>query len=653
MRERIFLSRSREQIAADNRVELDGWLDERAAELAAQGADPAEARRLALEEFGDVAGAERYARRQDEAADRRMRVLVWAEELGSDLRIALRMLGRAPIVSAVVLLTFALGVGATTAVFSVFHALLLRPLPFGNAESLVYLQALDNGVIGPNARLSAAALVALQERTSFTGIASIETGNFVISENGDPEQVMGALLSGNAFEVLRTRTALGRTLSPSDARQTGQVLVLSDELWRRRFGADPSIVGRTVAINNERWRVLGVMPPDVRVPTYEEAQFWAPRNFTGTLAHANARHGRVFRAFGRLKPGVSRQTAQADVDRTMRALQAEFPQSYQGVDARVVPIRAALAANFRVRLLVVMSAAGFVLLIACANVAGILLSRALARRHELSVRVALGAGRQRLIRQFLGEGAALALVGVILGLMIAQLGIVVLRHIAAPALPAGTSFALEPGVLLLALGVAFTSALASSLLPALGATRVPGVALRGDNGRASASRANRRVRLGLVAGQLAVSVVLLVGAGLFLRTLQRLNAMDLGYSTEQALTFRLQFTRPRSEGEQDVFWRSLYQQVGSLPGVAAVGGGNMPLSGQNTTGGLQIEGRPVENERLPDVRYSVASTDYFTTLGIPVLRGRTFSDADREGVPWVAVISAGLARQLWPDSDPI
>ena len=654
MREPIFPTRTRAEIAADNRAEIEGWIAERAAELTTRGMNPEDARRRALEEFGDVAGAERYGREQDSAADRRIRVLIWIEELASDLRIALRTLVRTPTVTAVVLLTFALGIGASTAVFSLVHALLLRPLPFGDEQSLVYLQALDNGVVGPNPRHSAFTVAALSERTtSFAGITSIEAGNFIVSENGDPEQVMGASLSGDAFAVLQTRAARGRTFTAADAAADGPSLVLSDELWRRRFGADPDIAGRTVAIDNERWLVLGVLPPGVRVPTYEEAQFWTPRSLSSLLAHTEARTVRILRLFGRLKPGVTLETAQADVDRVMRGLQQELPQSYGGVETRVVPIRTALAGSVKPRLLVLMGASAFVLLIACANVAGILLSRALARRTELSVRAALGAGRRRLIRQFLAEGAALALPGATLGLLVAQLGIVALRQIATSALPAGTTFALEPRVLVFAMVAAFIGALASSLFPALGATRVPGVALRDEQGRVSASRAQRRLRLGLVAAQLAVSVVLLVGAGLFLRTLQRLTALQLGYSTEQALTFRLQYTRPKNEAQQDVFWSSLYEQLRALPGVVSVGAGNVPLTGRSTVEGLEIEGRPVENGRLPDVRYAVASDDYFRTLGIPVVRGRVFNATDRAGTPWVAVVSAGLAKQLWPGADPI
>ena len=650
-----FLTRTREQIAADNRAEIDAWIDERAAELAAGGIDPAAARRRAVDEFGDVAGAQRYAVGQDVATDRRIRAALWVEEFGSDVRIAIRSLSRAPIVTGVVLLTFALGIGAATAVFSVVHAMFLRPLPYGDEETLVQLQPVEDGVIRPAARYSAAALVALRERTtSFTGIAGIEGGNTVITENGDPEQVMVSAVTPNGFDVVRARAAIGRTFGANEeSGPASRVVVLLDGLWRRRFGGDPHIVGRTIDIDGGRREVIGVMLPGFRVPAYEAAELLTPRDLSPLLRNANNSQIRFLRVFARLNPGVSRHAAQADVDQVMRQLQREDPRSIGGIDTRVVPIRVALTGDARPRLLVLMGAAAFVLLIACANVAGILLSRAIARRHELSVRVALGAGRRRLARQFLAESAVLATFGAGLGLLVAERGIAALRQIATTALPAGTVFALEPRVVLFAIGSAVSAAFVSSLVPALGATRTVGSALRRDEGWASPSRANRQLRLGLVAAQLAVSVVLLMGAWLFLRTFHRLSAVNLGYDTEQAVTFRLPFTRPRSNPEQDVFWTSLYEQLRAIPGVAAVGGGNMPMSGQSTMTGLEIEGRPVQHSRLPDVRYTPASDDYFAALGIQIVRGRAFNATDRDSAPAVAVISSGLAKQLWPGSDPI
>jgi putative ABC transport system permease protein len=650
-----FSTRTREQIAADNRAEIEAWIDERAAELTAGGMDPGDARRRAIDEFGDIGEAHCYAVSQDAASDRRIRAAFWLEEFVADIRIVVRSLPRAPIVSAVVLLTFALGIGAATAVFSVVHAMLLRPLPYGNEESLVQLQPVEDGVIRPAARYSAAALAALRAgTTTFTSIAGVEGGNAVIAENGEPEQVMISGLTPDGFDVLQARAAIGRT--PGLHEQAGarsRVVVLLDGLWRRRFGADPDVVGRIVDVGGERREVIGVMPAAFRVPAYEAAELVTPRDLSTLLLNPNNSQVRFLRLFARLKPGVSREAAQADVDRVMRDLQVAHPRSMRGIDSRVVPIRTALAGDARPRLLVLMAAAAFVLLIACANVTGILLSRAIARRHELSVRVALGAGRRRLMRQFLAEGAVLAIVGASLGLLVAERGIAALQQMAAAALPPGTVFALELRVVLFALAAAVSAAFVSSVIPAVAATRTTASAPGREAGRATVSRANRRLRLGLVAAQLAVSVVLLIGAGLLLRTFHRLSVLDLGYTTGHAVTFRLPFTRPRSNQEQDVFWASLYERLRAIPGVVTVGGGNVPTSGQSTMTGLEIEGRPIEKSRLPDVRYSPASDDYFSALGIPIIRGRAFTSTDRDGAPAVSIVSASLAAQFWPGRDPL
>ena len=466
MRDPIFLTRTRKEIASDNHAELEAWIDERVAALIAEGVDPDDARLRALEEFGDVHDAECYAEREDIAADRRVRVLLRVEELASDLRIAARTLARTPAVTAVVLLTFALGIGAATAVFSVVYAMLLRPLPYGDEARLVQFQPVENGVIRPAARFSAAAVAGLRDRTtSFSGISAIDGGNAVVLGGGDPEQIAVSAVTPDAFDVLRVRAAMGRTFGAHEVSgPAGRVAVLLDGLWRRRFGADPGIVGRTIEFAEGRLEVIGVMPPDFRVPTYEAAEFLAPRNLASLLRNSNSAQVRAIRIFARLKPGVSMPAAQMDVDQAMLALQREFPQSFAGITTRVVPIRTAVAGDARPRLLVLMGAAAFVLLIACANVAGILLARALARDHELAVRVALGAGRPRLIRQFLAEGAVLAVVGAGLGLLVAQAGIRVLRTVAAASLPPGTEFTLEPRVLLFAIGAAMGSAriLASS-----------------------------------------------------------------------------------------------------------------------------------------------------------------------------------------------
>ncbi len=654
MRNPFYPARTRDEIATDNHDELAAWLDERTADLIARGVPPEAARRRASAEFGDAATSTRYATRQDVAADRRVRLSLWFEALVSDLRIAVRTVARTPVVTAVLLLTFALGIGATTAVFSVVHAMLIRPLPYAAERALVQLQTVENGTVRPAARFGFSTLTALRDRTtSFTGITGVEGYNAILSDEPGPEQLDAAALTPEGFEVLSAGAALGRTFGRADEASPNRVVVLLDGLWRRRFGADPSIVGRSIVLGGTPRDVIGVMPPDFRVPTYESSEFITLRDISAVVRHPGVAHVRVARLFARLRPGVTPEAAQADVDRVMRALQGENPRAFAGIEARVVPIRTAVAGDARPRLLVLMGAAAFVLAIACANVAGVLLSRATARRHELSVRVALGAGRRRLIRQFLAEGAILASAGGALGLLFAQLGIVALRQLAGTALPAGTAFALAPQVLSLGIATVVATAVLATLVPALATTRTLTTALRRDDHRTSPSAGSRRLRLTLVATQMAVAVVLLVGAGLLLRTLQRLSALDLGYATDHAVTFKVAFERPRSDAEQDVLWATLYDQLRAIPDVSSVGGGNVPTTGQSTVSGLEIEGRTVDRERLPDARYTPVSDDYFRTLRVPILRGRAFTDADRAGAPAVAIVSEMLAKQLWPGGDPL
>jgi putative ABC transport system permease protein len=654
MRDPFFPTRSRDDIAADNREELRAWIDERTAELIDGGMNADAARRIAEAEFGDAAGAERYAVGQDLEADRRMRLTLWIAELISDLRIAARTLRRTPAITAVILLTFALGIGATTSVFSVVYAMLLRPLPYGEERALIQLQPVEHGALRPESRFSAAAWAGIGAgTTSFLGVAAVENGTHLLIDPNGAEQIALAGFTANAFTTLGVGAALGRTFTIDEERgPASSVIVLLDGLWRRRFSADPSIVGRTIELASGRRTVVGVMPASFRVPTYEVAEGIIPRYLADIARHPSYAHVRVLRVFARLNPGVTLHAAQADLDRAMRGLQGEAPHAFDGIGARAVPIRAAVAGPARPRLLVMMGAAACILLIACANVAGILLARALARRHELAIRVALGAGRRRLIRQFLAEGAVLGLPGAALGLLVAEVGIGALRAIAGATLPPGTHFALEPRVLAIGLAAAVVSVFAAALMPALVSTRSTAIAPAGGENRAVTS-SNRRMRLGLVAAQLAVAVVLLVGAGLLLRTLHRLSALDLGYSTERTLTFRLAYARPHSAQEQDVLWSALYEQLRTVPGVTSVGGGNLPTNNQSTFSGLDVEGRVVDGGRLPHARYTPVSDDYFAVLRIPILRGRSFDDRDRDGAMPVAIVSAGLARQMWPAGDPI
>ena len=647
----IDFPKSRHDIAAENREEVAAWIDERADELIAQGRDPREARRIAIQEFGNVDTAVRYADLQDAATERRLRVLQSIAEFGSDIRIAARSLARTPVIAAVVLLTLALGVGATTAVFSLADAILFRPLPYGDEDTLVYLAATDDGVIRSGlggGRHSGAALVAFRERsTALSAIAGVTMGNGVLRGVGDPEQVWAANVTPNAFEVLQARPVLGRTFVEADSERS--VVILLDGLWRHRFHSDPAILGRTIDYGGELREVIGVMPRGFRVPTYENTELVTPQPLTNILRGENSRNVRFLRLFGRLK---TTESPQVDVDRVVTSLRAEAPRAFDRLGVRVVAIRTAVSGDIRPRVLVLMTAATFLLLLACANVAGVLLSRGMARRRELAIRVALGAGRLRLLRHFLAEGALLASAGTAAGLLVGQLGITFLKQFAETTLPAGTELALDRRVVWFGVGATIATALVATLLAALTATRRMGTWLRLESARTTPSSASRQLRLVLVAAQLAVAVVLLVGAGLLVRTMQRLAVLDLGSQTTRALTFRPQFTAPKSNAEQDAFYSALYEALRAIPGVVAVGGGNVPTGGVSSLAALAVEGR-VEGGRPPDVRYTPASDDYFTALGIPLVRGRVFGSQDRDGSPWVAVVSEGLAKQLWPAADPI
>ena len=297
MRDHILPTKSRERIAAENRAELDAWIDERVEALVARGMSPDDARRQALQEFGDADVAERYAGQQDVAADRRVRVLLWLDELLSDARIAARTLTRTPTVTAVVLLTFALGIGATTAVFSVVHAMLLRPLPYAGEAGIVYLPAVDDGVIRPGlggARHSATAVVSLRERTtSFSALSAVSMGNGVLRGEGDPEQIWIVNGTPNVFEVLAAKPALGRAFTADEF--SSPVILLLDGLWRRRFGADSGVIGRTIDFSGTRFEIIGVMPPGFHVPTYEQAELLAPGEVEKFSRNPNTAHVRVQR----------------------------------------------------------------------------------------------------------------------------------------------------------------------------------------------------------------------------------------------------------------------------------------------------------------------------------------------------------------------
>jgi predicted permease len=654
--EPIIPTRTRSEMRADLDAEFAAWIDERAAELAARGVEPGEARRRATTEFGDAEAARRYCATQDEAADQRVRWTYWVEELIADIRIAARGIKRSPAVTAVVLLTFAIGIGAMTAVFSAVHAVLLRPLPYRDENALVSLHSTEHNALSEGGQLSVGAMLALRERAStLSGIAGVGYVSYTLVRNGEPTSVPGGRVTANTFTVLGARPALGRTFATGeDSVGAPPVIVLSDALWRTQFGADSSIVGRRVDVTGIQREVIGVMPRDFRMPLMEGTQMWGPLVYAPLLAVPDRLHKfRFLRLIARERG--SNDASQADLDRTMRALAIERPDAYTDAGARAILLREEIVGTVRSRLLTLLGAAALVLIIACANIAGVLVARAASRQHELAIRVALGAGRGRLVRHFLAEGIVLTGTGAILGVAAAAACIAGLRRIAADAMTPGTTLALEPRVVLFGVTVAVIGGMFFSIVPAMIAVGSGAGLAAGDGVRGAGVMVKRPLRLALIAGQLSLTLTLLVGAGLLTRSLGNLMARDLGYRTDHVLAFSVSLpqSRYRDNPAEDQFWSTLYSHLNGTPGVVAVGGtGMVPLGGSSGTG-FVIDGRDMSDPRVPEVRYAVASDDYFAALDMPILKGRAFTAQDRGDAPPVAIVSQKLARRFWGDKDPI
>jgi putative ABC transport system permease protein len=651
-------SRSNARIAADVQAELEAWIDERAAELRARGMKAEDAQSQATREFGDKQLAQRTCVEDDRALERRSRLHRLVGELRADVRMAWRMAIRAPATTVVLLLTFALGIGATTAIYSAVHAVLLRPLPYDHEEALLQLQATDRGEVQPSGQVSVGTMIALRDGVrTLSGIAAIGGGGYTLVDDGEPEMLEGARVSANTFDVLGSRPALGRTfVTGDDSVGAEPMVVLSDALWRRRFGGDVAVVGRRINLNGTMRRVVGVMPPGFIVPSMGAAQLWVPLDVSSVLRDPNrSRKFRFLRLFARVRDGVTAEAVQTDVDGVLANLARNDVEGYGGRGARVASIRSAVTGSARPALLVLMGAALLLLAIACANVAAVLLTRTLSRQHELAVRTALGAGRGRLVRQLLAESLTLAVVGGTLGVALAAVALRLLRTLGSRALPEGITVSLEWPVLVFALGVIVVSGVGFGLLPTLASARALGATLSGLSGRSSGTRRRATLRRALVAGQLALCVALLMSAGLLARSLGKLVTLDLGYRTERVLTFSVSLpgSRYAKPEQEDQFWEALLSRLRGLPGVEVAGSaGTVPLGG-GAGAGLAIEGKPVEDGRLPEVRYVPASDDYFSVLRIPLISGRTFAAGDRAGSPRVVLISRSAAVKFWGSESPL
>jgi len=577
--------------------------------------------------------------------------------VGQGLRYATRQLRRSPGFAAVAVMMLALGIGANTAIFSVINTVLLQPLPYKNASALVKIwganpkKGIDVDLMSPGDFQD----LRSQSRV-FEEIGSSTDQVYNLTNAGNPESLPGYQLSANFFKLLGVSPILGRTFSAGeDTPGHDRVVVLSYGLWRRRFGGDPGVVGKTITLNGEPYVAIGVMPANFYYPVRDN-ELWTPIVVPpGTVTDRSIRFLRVL---ARLKPGAFLQQAQAETDTIAARIAVLHPDTNAGQSTRVVSVEEEATRDIRPALLALMGAVGLVLLIACANVANLLLARSARRRGEIALRVALGASRPRLLRQFLTESTLLALLGGALGVLLASFSVDGLVHMF-PAtisnldIPRVESIPIDGKVLGFALVTSLLTGVLFGVAPAMRSQLDLRESLQ-DGGRGLRGERSTTYRNALVVSEVALSLVLLMGAGLLVKSFMNLLGRNLGFTADGVLTFRVMLpdSKYASETQQKNFVDQVLHGVRSLPGVRSVGTVTfLPLSGWYGVRTFAIAGRPLE--KAPPVVWSGASPEYFRTMEIAMLGGRSFTERDSASSEPVAVISQSMARQYWPDGNPV
>ena len=641
--------------------ELAFHVEERVREYERRGMSPEAARAAAMERLGDLNGVRRECAQlleQDRRAEARRD---WFDDLRQDLRFGLRAMLREPLFTLLAIATLALGIGANAAVFGVVKSVLLDALPYADADRLVRIHGrfLD----GSNERgaLSAGTASDITARQrSFTGVAAFNgmPGESVYSSGADAQVVKIWWVEPRLFQVLGVSPAMGRPLRDEDARRdTIRTVLVSHAAWQRLFGGDPEAVGRQVRLNGIERTVGGVLPRDFVGPG-GEADFYYPLDYTPVLQNAVAARGSHWLGMvGRLKPGVSFDMARRELSALGADLAREHPRDLASFGIATYPLRDALVGETRTPLLVLMASAALVLLITCANLAGALLSRTISRRKEFAVRVALGAGRGRLVRQLLTESTVLALAGGAAGVALAMAALGFLRSLATSALPAYAELSLDTGAVIVTSLVALATGIAFGLAPALSVGRFnPQGTLRDETRGASESRRSRRLRGALVAGQIALCVSLLAGAGLLVRSLEAMMSSPLGFDPRGVATVMVQLPNAtyRTDAARVQFHEALEERLRGLPGVTEVATtASLPTDVVQHNGIFVVGAPPPPNDAVPFVLYSPVSDGYFRALSIPMLSGRPFGPQDRLDSPPVMIVSQAMARQFWPKGNAI
>jgi putative ABC transport system permease protein len=571
-----------------------------------------------------------------------------------DLRYAFRMLRRKPGFTAVAVLTLALGIGGNTAIFSVVNAVLLRALPYPEADRLVSVyESLPQGGTGS---VSVPNLLDWRAQSdAFTGIAAYQYGDFNLREEQQPVRAIGATVTANFFEVLGATPQAGRGfLEGEDQAGRDRVVVLSDRLWRRSYGADPSIVGGDILLGGEKYQVVGVMPPSAQFPS-ASVELWVPLVFSERQLASRGSH--AFLVLARLKPDVSFEQAQEQMSTIGRVLEQQHPAQQEGRGVTLARVEEEVVRGVRPALLMLLGAVGFVLLIACTNVANLLLARAASRRKEVAIRSALGAGRWRLVRQFLTESVLLALLGGAAGLLVARWTLQALSTLASGYLARPGEVALDWKVLGFTAALSLLTGVVAGLAPALHVSRADVQETLKESGNAGSSARGTWLRSGLAVAEVAAALVLLVGAGLLVKSFLRLRQVETGLRPEGVLTMRVSLPAARYDTAEKTarFYREVLERVSALPGVEGAGVINLlPIHQYGNNGEIQVEGRePLPPGRVPLTEYRRASAGYFKTLGIPLLEGRLFEPADEADGVLNLVVSRELVRTFFPEGDAL
>jgi putative ABC transport system permease protein len=580
--------------------------------------------------------------------------------LFQDLRYALRQLRKSPGFAVVAVTTLALGIGANSAIFSVIDAVLLRPLPFHDPGRLVAVKTTEPGRLD-NIGVSYPAFLDWRSRNHvLDGISAFRVDDFTITGRAEPAHLTGAVVSANMFSVLGVAPVIGRDFVPAEDNPTGTGLpiILSHSLWQNRFGSDPNIAGQSLTVDGNPFTVVGVMPAGFQFPVQRTpVEFWTTiaLDAQGSNPMTAQRGAAYLDAIARLKPQVALATAQTEMSEIQSAVNMQYPENRpKGIS--IVSEADAVVGDMRRGLYILFGAVGLVLLIACANLANLLLARATARNREISVRSALGATRWMIVRQLLTESLLLAVAGAAAGLGLASWGVRILTALAPDDLPRITESGLNLQVLIFTTLVAIFTGILFGLVPALQATKPDLAASLKEGGRSGTETVTRsRLRSALITTEMALAIVLLVAAGLLLRSLLGLGKVDPGFAKNHVITFGLDLPGRYGQPERVEFYRSLLAQVRATPGVhSASAAFPLPLSAGDVKTSFEVEGRPVKGSELPVTTLHVIDNDYFLTLGIPLLRGRAFNlQDDAEGATPVVIISQTLAKQAFFGEDPI